>query len=231
MHKTFIAVTATIIFFSCSAVKPIINDTIHPSAQQLAIFEARINRQVPFTSTQQTQLQKAVGLANTVLQDPLFERLIISASAHFPWDNRRLDKVNQDQRHNPVLFFLNQYRVRGLPDVQHFVGRNDYEKKTVTASTKPCSETINFNVNNLDQRQIYFIAGTIVHERMHSFCFQHRSNNINKIYNSCDMAYHMGHIAIALSLYRANRSTAVKPPKVKMCKSLRALLHAEGIYK
>lgn len=227
------ALTGGILLASCQR-KLFPYETIHP-IEVRAFDSITLERGgvVLFTESQRAKLSEALAMANAAIRDTLFEKVLIAQSIAgvFDWGYGRLNRVLPEHRANPVAFFLSEYRNRGLPLVSQFVGRNDYSSISVTGSTLPCSETINFNVANLDVRTAVYVAGTIIHERLHSFCFQHRSNNVRQEYNLCDFAYHAGHLAIIIALYRANNSQPIKKPPISICKSLIALLQAEKVIK
>jgi hypothetical protein len=193
-------------------------DTLHPDVEP----ESERLEKREFTERQRKKLEDALTIANTAVRDPLFETLLRARSHVYEWDAGRLDRVDQHIGTDYVSYFLSEYRTRGLPTMGMFVAKDGYTNDDVTGSTAPCSEKINFNVDNLDRsgRTPVFVAGTIVHERMHSFCYKHRSNDSGKDYNLCDMAYHAGHITIIVSLYRANNSRPIKKPNMPICKSL-----------
>jgi len=201
-------------------------DTIHPDED---LKDASLAR-TEFTEAQAGKLREALQIAASAINDTLFERILRAQSEVYEWDHGRLDRVDQQHHADPVSFFLSELRTRGLPGMDQFVARDGYTNDDVTGSTVPCSEDINFNVDNLDRsaRTPTYVAGTIVHERMHSFCFKHRSNNVSKPYNICDFTYHAGHIAITIAQYRANGSTPITRP-LKMCSSLLKRLQDENI--
>jgi hypothetical protein len=206
-------------------------ETVHPAGKTKDSISFK---RTQFTEAQRAKLEEALRIANVAINDTLFVKILRAqeAASVYPWDYGRLARVDPTHHADPVSFFLSQLQTRGLLTINQFIARNDYSDNDVTGSTLPCSENINFNVNNLDRisRTPIYVAGTIVHERMHSFCFKHRSNNVNKQYNICDFVYHAGHVAITIALYRANDSKPIAKP-LAMCNSLLKRLQYEKIIK
>lgn len=217
------------LFASCSTRKAF--DILHAGNENKDSVE---RRETKFTEAPLTKLNEALRIANLAVTDTLFERILGAQSAAdvYEWDHGRLSRVDESHHADPVSFFLSELRTRGLPTINQFVARDRYSNDDVTGSTDPCSERINFNVDNLDRssRTPTYVAGTIVHERMHSFCFKHRSNDVGQAYNICDFTYHAGHVAIAITLYRANGSNPIAKP-LPLCNSLLNLLRDENIVK
>lgn len=212
--------------------QPVIYDTLHP---EIDIPEVGSTRSATrFTESQLAKLTEALIIANDSIKDPLFEKILTDQSnaGVYSWGYGRLSRIEERHRNDPTAFFLSEFRARGLPAINQFIPRDDYKNDDVTGSTFPCKD-INFNVDNLDRasRTPVYVAGTIVHERVHSFCYQHRSNNINKDYNLCDFAYHAGHMTIIINLYRTNDSNPIKKPLIKICGSLVKRLQDEKIIK
>ena len=203
-------------------------DTVHPDDE---------NKSAPvrFTDAQKTKLRDALVIAKRSIDNPLFKKILKDQSAAdvYSWGYGRLDEIDERHHSDPIAFFLSEFQSKGLPNMNQLVARDSYEDDDVTGSTVACSENINFNVDNLNRssRTPVYVAGTIVHERMHSFCLKHRSNNNTKQYNLCDVAYHAGNLAIILEKYRANQSKPISKPPIAMCKSLVKRLQDENILK
>lgn len=106
--------------------------------------------------------------------------------------------------------------------MSNFVAQDGYTDDDVTGSTVACSESINFNLDNLDRssRTPTYVAGTIVHERVHPFCLKHKSNDGTLQENLCDFTYHADHIAIVIAQYRANESKPIAKPLTYICEGL-----------
>ncbi|MCR5890282.1 hypothetical protein LRS06_21385 [Hymenobacter sp. J193] len=174
-----------------------------------------------------------MAIAENSINDSLFRRILIAQSTAgvYEWDHDRLEEVPEQHHKDPVTFFLSEFRSRGLPTVKQFVAKDGYTDDDVTGSTVACSEKINFNVDNLDRtsRTPTYVAGTIVHERVHSFCYQHRTNDSSEDFNLCDFAYHAGHLAIVIAQYRDNNSQPITKPSIEICASLVKRLKDEKI--
>jgi hypothetical protein len=213
------AILFSVLFASCSQEK-VDMDTLHPSADDKDLNLSALQ----FTEGQRQKLNDALAIAQQALTDTLFDQLLTArdAAGSFSWDNDRIEEVKGVQNNAYTAHFLSEFRQKGLPAISNFVAKDGYSDDDVTGSTLACSNSINFNVDNLDRssRTPTAVAGTIVHERIHSFCLKHKSNDGTDQENLCDFAYHAGHIAIVIARYRANGSKPIAKPLKNMCEGL-----------
>jgi hypothetical protein len=91
-------------------------------------------------------------ITQQALTDTLFEQLLTArdAAGSFIWGNDRIEEVDGVQKNAYTAHFLSEIRQRGLPTMSNFAAKDSYSDDDVTGSTLSCSNSINFNVDNLD---------------------------------------------------------------------------------
>lgn len=206
--------------------KPVTKSSAEPGAAPEALNE-RWPQPTAFSAIQLITLQRAWDMANASVHDSLFKKILLqmSAAKEIEWGPKRVTSIPASQRANPGAFIISEFDKRGLLALNRFQAMLYSPGSPTTGSTLPCDSTINVNVNKLT-RSLADIAGTMVHERVHSFCQKH--NNNKRKNNICDMAYISGSLSIAIHYYRANGSVPVRATE-SLCPALDKRLRAMGI--
>jgi hypothetical protein len=143
-----------------------------------------------------------------------------------PGTTRRYSLLPREQWGRSSAYILEQFAQRGLNKIGDFQAYKWPQGSTVTGESA-CKAKPKVNVNLIMARAVESIAGTIVHERIHTFCQRHTCNCPEN--NQCDMAYQSGSLVRVITLYRANNSKPVSLRRYKMCKALRNELKAQQI--
>ncbi len=182
-----------------------------------------------FTAEQLDTLRQSLVIANSIIYDTLFYPLIqnLADSNKVDWGSTRLSSIPRDHRSAPTAFLLDQFQRRHLNRLEDFQAYRWEDDSPTTGSVEACDTLPKVNVHKLD-RGLRSIAGTMVHERVHSFCQKHISQNRDE--NECDLAYHVGTLTIALAAYRSNNSRSFTS-RANMCSHLLKLLQQRNIIK
>lgn len=175
------------------------------------------------------KVQDAIVLQTEVVNDPLFTEILteLESNGAINWDDNRTGSVKEDLNQYPsnLAWALEQFSTRG-PYSQNdvFLWRKWNPWSSTTAVTNACGNSTKLNKWKLDRDKLK-IANTLVHERGHSFCLTHPSQD--RTTNQCDFTYISGDLAEAILIHRQNLKTREfdKP----MCPALCASLEARGM--
>lgn len=168
-----------------------------------------------------------MDIAIRVTKDTLFNQIIteLADNNEINWGSNRLSRIPQAHRNAPTAFILSEFDSRGIYDISNFQAYVWKPRSSTTGSVSACDNYPKVNVKLLT-RNVRSIAGTIVHERVHSFCQKHLYNNRGK--DACDLAYTAGSLAIAIDSYRANGSKPFRS-RSEICEALKKRLISYGI--
>ncbi|SFQ79955.1 hypothetical protein [Hymenobacter arizonensis] len=185
-----------------------------------------------FTPEQLEKLTEALRLANRLIKDPLFAGVLrdLQDRGQIDWrapgTKRRYSRLPQDQWARPTAYIMEQFIQKQLNPITDFRPYRWAPGSDVTGSST-CVADPKINVNLIMNRSLGNIAGTIIHERVHTFCQRHTCNCPEE--NQCDLAYQAGSLARAINLYRANGSRPVSLRRHKLCAALKARLEARRL--
>lgn len=184
-------------------------------------LKSRWPKETTFTDANRQRLQEALSIANEVIKDSLFLNILkeLDQKGKIDWGNSRISSLPPEARQAPGAFILEQFRSRGLNKLEEFQAYEWRPGSNTTASSY-CDSLPKINVNKLD-RDLDDISGTIIHERIHTFCQTHVSNFRPR--NLCDLAYIAGDLSIAIYNYRAAGSKPFATDS-KICQTLREIL-------
>lgn len=153
------------------------------------------------------KVSKAMDLQESVINDPLFNKILkeLEASGDIKWPEGSMVKVKEDlsKYKNKTEWLIKKFNKDGVYDNKSvFLWRKWNPFSKTVASTSACSTSTRLNKWKLKKtRTIPSIVNTLIHERVHSFCFIHtKSNKIED--NICDPSYIAGYLAEAIILYR-----------------------------
>jgi hypothetical protein len=180
-----------------------------------------------FTEEHTRILQDALVIAVRVTEDTLFNQIIteLADSDEIDWGSNRLSSIPRARRNAPTAFILSELDSRGMNNISDFQAYVWEPGSNTTGSVLACDTLPKVNVNLLT-RSLRSIAGTMVHERVHSFCQKHRYNSKDR--DGCDLAYHAGSLAIAIDAFRENGSRPFRS-RSEICDALRKRLVSRGI--
>jgi hypothetical protein len=182
-----------------------------------------------FSKADTIKLDSALAMAQRITADTLFTQILtrLGSRKGIRWEKSdNLSAIPQQHHADPTRFMLLEYRTRGhyaLTDLEPA----SFKKPSVTASTAPCGSSSNISVKRLD-RTMRAIAATMIHERAHTFCHKHYSNNIDDQRNRCDFAYIASDLAVAIDQFRALGSHPIPLP-YGPCQKLLDELVATGL--
>lgn len=187
---------------------------VHPDREdqlETAGVEAPDPIRRSFSRTDTVKLRNALAIARSATKDTIFGQVLrrLAAANRIDWGARRLGRLPREQQRRPTAFLLEEYARRGHYQLSNLSAWEWIAKPSVTGSTTPCGPNSRVNEKKLS-RTTRSVAGTMVHERAHTFCMRHNSNDITK--NRCDFAYIAGDLAIAIAQYRANGSRPIRKP-------------------
>ncbi len=180
------------------------------------------------------KIQDAIVLQAEVVNDPLFTEVLteLESNGAINWGDNRTTSVHEDLSQYPsnLAWALEQFSILG-PYSQNdvFLWRKWNPKSDTIASTLSCTEDKKFNTTKLNKwtldRDVLKIANTLVHEKGHSFCLTHPSQD--RTTNQCDFTYISGDLAEAILVHRQNLKT--REFDEPMCPALCASLEARGM--
>ena len=175
-----------------------------------------------FTQAHKDTLVKALGIADTVIADPLFREIILSLAKDdaVDWVMNKMHDIPEAHRNKATEYIMEEFAKKGLHKIDEFKA---YKWADGSRTTGPCDcgKPIRVNVNKLG-RPIADIAATIVHERVHYFCQNHFTTQSEC--TQCDMAYITGATTFIIYEYRKGGSKTLPYDSSRMCEALRKKL-------
>lgn len=198
-----------------------ITDNTSHDLDTINYLKSRWPKQTTFTEANKQILQQALNIGNEIIKDSLFLNILkeLDQKGKIEWGSSRISSLPSEARQAPGAFILEQFRLKGLNKLEEFQAYEWRPGSSTTASSY-CDNLPKINVNRLD-RDLDDISGTIIHERIHTFCQIHLKNTRSG--DLCDFAYIAGDLSIAIYNYRAAGSKPFATDS-KICQTLREIL-------
>lgn len=154
-----------------------------------------------YTAAQQQKLQQAAQLADQVLEDPGFRRVLLSFTAE-DFDCKTCRRGTAPPLEGAAI--LAALSARGSFLNTPLIPRNPiFGGAAAFAVTTRCTDETFLNVDRL-KRDAESLANTLVHERMHGLCYAHQTQLRDD--SVCDPAYVLGDLAETVLRDRAARA-------------------------
>lgn len=155
--------------------------------------------------TTNPNVKKAIELQQLVINDPLFEKILIELeeSGNIHWGEERTEFIKEklaDNRLNSDWLISNYKKKGGFNKDSVFLWRKYNPFSSTTAVTNPCVDQTKLNKWTLTDDE-YSLLNTLIHERVHSFCQIHTEEQTRNA-NQCDASYIAGDLAEALILHK-----------------------------
>tara|TARA_R110002126_G_scaffold290980_1_gene449776 strand:- start:5874 stop:6497 length:624 start_codon:yes stop_codon:yes gene_type:complete len=153
------------------------------------------------------KVKKAMDLQESVVNDPLFAKILreLEASGDIKWPKGGMKYVKEDLSNfsNKTEWLIEKYNKDGVYDNESvFLWRKWNPFSKTVAVTTACVNKTKLNKWKLGKkRTVHSILNTLVHERVHSYCYIHPESQ-KKEDNECDPSYITGYLAEAILLYR-----------------------------
>lgn len=199
----------------------------------LCACSAATLRQAPdagITPLQQQRIAQARRLAQQAVFDPRFARVLSSmAISDFDCAPCRDGDAPRPSGNN-ILELIRRRGLFGADAIR--IKKSVLGKSLPLAVTDPCGDATYLNADLLD-RDAASIANTLVHERMHAYCYVHVAQYRDRAY--CDPSYVVGDLAEVVLRYRhalgSSGPVAVRPVAHvnALCPSLCRALAREGV--
>lgn len=156
--------------------------------------------------TQNETVNKAINLQQTIINDPLFEKILteLETSGQIDWSEGRTDYIREKltSYKSNTDWLLSEYKNKGgFNKDSVFLWRKFNPLSSTTAVTSQCIEKTKLNKWNLNRNE-YSILNTLIHERVHSFCQVHPKGKQTREANKCDASYVAGDLAEILISHR-----------------------------
>jgi hypothetical protein len=169
---------------------------------------------------------EAISLQRKAVNDPLFVEVLneMESKRAIDWDQNRTHSVKENltSYSSNVEWALEQFSTRGLYTTSSvYLWRKWNPWSSTTAITNACGPNTKLNKWKLG-RDSFSIANTLIHERGHSFCLTHPSQD--RPTNKCDFNYVSGDLALSIlahkhGLKHQNFTTPMCPA---LCESLKS---------
>ncbi|MDN3493078.1 hypothetical protein [Winogradskyella bathintestinalis] len=192
---------------------------------KLLVFVLVIQSCAITKGSENTNVVEAVKMQQAVLDDDLFYKIIkeMDYENSIDWSNGRLDYVNPEELSNYSnngSWLIDQYKTVGVYNIDEvFLWSKWNPFSSTTAVTNKCIKSTKLNKHNLDRTK-YSILNTLIHERVHSFCVIHPSQQSKG--QECDPSYIVGDLAQMLALYRDGKDLSAF--ENELCDGLRSKL-------
>ena len=214
------------------------SDVVLPDIAGARIDSSKVFAVAPrseFTDTQRVLLTNALGWANKAMADPeilsVIRQLAEDGSLKWAKDNLRL--IPDSAKHDPTGWILNRFSKEGQFSLADLYPRHSNSSTTAwTTACVPynprCALETDLNTQMIyvsDDRTIFAITNTLIHERIHTFGHEHISNRRSK--SLCDAAYVIGDVVE--TLMRRETERAPVTPRESLCPAVQDRFEVLGI--
>lgn len=153
-----------------------------------------------FTASQELLIEDAIALSNATVADSLFGSIVLhmGEADEIAWGRQRVRRMPARARTQPTRWLLNEIQTNGVLDLGDL--RPWKKHAPIAALTSPCEPNTQLNLLQLD-RDVFALAGTLVHERTHALCVTHPRSQ-KRLDNICDPAYVFGDLTETLARHR-----------------------------
>ncbi|GAB5521356.1 MAG: hypothetical protein RhofKO_36070 [Rhodothermales bacterium] len=145
-------------------------------------------------------IEDAIHLSNATVADSLYGAIILEMAEadEIAWGRKRTRRMPRRARRHPTRWLLQQIQANGVLDLADL--RAWKKHAPIAALTSPCEPNTQLNLLQLD-RDVFALAGTLVHERTHALCVTHPESQ-KRLDNLCDAAYIFGDLTETLARHR-----------------------------
>ncbi|MEM6646252.1 MAG: hypothetical protein AAF730_08360 [Bacteroidota bacterium] len=153
-----------------------------------------------FTASQEVLIEDAIQLSNVTVADSLYGAIVLlmAEAGEIAWGRQRIGRMPRRARTQPTRWLLEQIQTNGVVDADDLQAWKKHAP--IAALTSPCEPTTQLNMLQLD-RDVFALAGTLVHERTHALCVTHPRSQ-KRLDNLCDPAYVFGDLTETLARHR-----------------------------